>query len=125
MPKTSHMIKNKKIGGEISMARAPNRAKIKNSLMTQLKTKGANVAHFEDLIGDYLVFYDTKKKLQQDIEERGVSFETTSASGHPIVKQNQSVKDLVAVNKQMLVILDKMHLTTDEPTGGEEVDDNL
>lgn len=111
------------------MARAPNPEKIKKnikkSLVAQLEQKGANVAHFMDLIDDYMKFFDIKTKLQQDVETRGVSFETQSASGHPIVKQNQSVKDLVAVNKQMLMILDKMRLTTDEPMGGDKGDDNL
>lgn len=111
------------------MARAPNIEKIKKnikkSLTEQLQQKGANVAHFMDLIDDYMKFYDIKTKLQKDIDERGVSYETCSASGHPIIKQNQSVKDLVAVNKQMLMILDKMKLTTDEPVGGDQGDDNL
>lgn len=48
-----------------------------------------------------------------------------SASGKPITKQNQSIKDLVAVNKQMLMILDKMKLTVDEPTGEETEEDDL
>lgn len=111
------------------MARAPNpenmKKKIKKSLMTQLQQKGADVAHFENMIEDYMKFYDIKNSLQEDISKRGVSFETHSASGHPIIKQNQSVKDLVAVNKQMLMILDKMKLTTDAPVGGDDGDDNL
>ena len=111
------------------MARAPNpenlKKKIKKSLQTQLEQKGANVAHFLDMIEDYMKFYEIKMSLQDDISKRGVSFETHSASGHPIVKQNQSVKDLVAVNKQMLMILDKMKLTTDAPVGGDNGDENL
>lgn len=107
------------------MARAPTKKKIEDSLRDQLKAKEADVAHFEDLICDYLVFWETKKLLQKDIKERGVCYQTNSASGYPITKQNQSVKDLVAVNKQMLTILDKMHLTTDEPIGGESGDDDL
>lgn len=108
-----------------AMPRAPTKKKIEESLRNQLKAKGAEVAHFEDLILDYLTFWDTKKLLKEDINKRGVCYETKSASGYPITKQNQSVKDLVAVNKQMLTILDKMHLTTDEPTGGESGDDDL
>lgn len=111
------------------MARAPNPANlkknIKKSLLMQLQQKGADVAHFENLIEDYMTFYDIKNSLQEDIKKRGVSFETHSASGHPITKQNQSVKDLVAVNKQMLMILDKMKLTTDTPVGGDDGDEDL
>lgn len=105
--------------------RAPTKAKIKDSLIKQLEVKGANVAHFSDMINDFLVFYDIKKQLQMDIKVRGVSFETFSASGFPIIKQNQSVKDLVAVEKQMLSILKELGLTTDKPTGEEIIDDDL
>lgn len=95
-------------------ARAPNKRKIQESLELQLCKKGVNIECFQDLICDYMNLYDIKKELQKDVKKRGVSYETTSASGYPIVKQNQSVKDLVAVGKQMLLILDKLELTTGE-----------
>ena len=105
--------------------RAPSKPKIKESLIKQLEAKNANVAHFQDLIYDYLQLYDTKKMLQKDIKTRGVSYETLSASGVPIMKQNQSIKDLVAVEKQMLSILKEMGLTTDAPTGEDVMNDDL
>ena len=103
----------------------PTKAQIKASLIKQLEAKGANVAHFMDLIYDYMSLYDIKKDLQKDVKERGVAYETTSANGYPIIKQNQSVKDLVAVEKQMLQLLKEMGLTTDEPTGNEMIDEDL
>ncbi|HIR00540.1 MAG TPA: hypothetical protein IAB23_12825 [Candidatus Scybalocola faecavium] len=106
-----------------SSKRAPSRASIKKSLEDQLWKKGASIECFEDMICDYMALYDIKKKLTSDIRKRGVSYETTSASGYPIVKQNQSVKDLVAVNKQMLMILEKLKLTTDTADAG--CDDEL
>lgn len=95
-------------------ARAPNKRKIKESLEYQLEKKGAKIECFEDLICDYMELYDIKKSLQKDIRQRGVSFEALSASGYTITKQNQSVKDLVTVGKQMLLILDRLGLTTEE-----------
>ena len=105
--------------------RAPSKAKIKESLIKQLEVKNANVAHFYDLICDYLVLYDTKKALQKDIKKRGISYKTLSASGVQITKQNQSVKDLVAVEKQMMAMLKEMGLTTDAPTGEDVVNEDL
>lgn len=105
--------------------RAPSKAKIKESLIKQIEVKNANVAHFNDLICDYMVLYDTKKMLQKDIKSRGVSYETTAATGQKIIKQNQSVKDLVAVEKQMMSMLKEMGLTTDAPTGTETVNGDL
>lgn len=119
------MIKNKKVGDNMAKARRPSKAKIKESLIKQLETKGANVPHFIDLIFDYLELYDTKIKLQKDINERGVAYETTSANGYKIIKQNQSVKDVVAVEKQMLSMLREMGLTTDAPTGNDMIDEDL
>ncbi len=101
-------------------ARAPTRSKIKESLELQLAKKGADIECFQDLLCDYMALYDIKKLLNQDIKKRGVSYETSSASGYKIVKQNQSVKDLVAVNKQMLLILEKLKLTTDMDCTDEE-----
>ena len=35
--------------------------KIKSSLIKQLRAKGAETAHFLDIIDDYMEFYDTKR----------------------------------------------------------------
>lgn len=94
---------------------AEKKGDILKSLVSQLQKNQADISAFLDLIDDYMALYDIKKKLKTDIKKRGVSYETTSASGKAsIIKQNQSVKDLVAVNKQMLMILDKLGLTTDK-----------
>ena len=95
---------------------AEKKADILESLKEQLRKKQADISVFKDLLDDYMTLYDVKK--------RGVTFETTSASGKAtIVKQNQSVKDLVAVNKQMLMILDKLELTTKETIKGDDDDE--
>ncbi|MDO4285241.1 MAG: hypothetical protein Q4C60_07865 [Eubacteriales bacterium] len=94
-------------------ARAPARSKIQASLERQLWKQGANIECFQDLIYDYMKLYDVKNLLQKDIKTRGVSYKTMGAGGYEVEKQNQSVKDLVAVNKQMLLILEKLRLTTD------------
>lgn len=104
---------------------AEKKGDILKSLQEQLRMKEADIPAFSDLLDDYMAMYDIKKKLKTDIKKRGVSYETTSASGKAkIIKQNQSVKDLVAVNKQMLMILDKLGLTTDK-TIKEDADDKL
>ena len=104
---------------------AEKKGDILKSLKEQLRKKQADISVFNDLLDDYMGLYDIKKKLKTDIRKRGVSYETDSASGKAIiVKQNQSVKDLVAVNKQMLMILDKLELTTGKTIKDDE-DDKL
>lgn len=114
----SRMMKNKKIG----VKKWPKKKRIYlESLKEQLRKKQADISVFNDLLDDYMTLYDVKKKLKTDIKKRGVTYETMSASGKAkIVKQNQSVKDLVAVNKQMLMILDKLELTTKETIKGDD-----
>lgn len=104
---------------------AEKKSDILKSLREQLEKKEADISVFNDLLDDYMALYDIKKLLKMDVKKRGVSYETTSASGNAtIIKQNQSVKDLVAVNKQMLMILDKLGLTT-EKTIKDESDEKL
>ncbi|SHJ64399.1 Phage terminase, small subunit [Clostridium amylolyticum] len=87
--------------------------KIKESLKKQLEDKGANVEHFSSLIDDYLWYWNQEKAMQKDIKDRGFMFETTSASGYTIEKENPSVKNAVAYNKQKLAILKELGLRTD------------
>jgi len=101
--------------------RQKTRENIRESLIMQLHGMGANVAHFENLIEDYLSFWDTKAKLNEDIKTRGIVYEDFSASGVSMKKNNPSVKDVVTVSRQMLMILDKLGIDTKNvPDGGED-----
>lgn len=91
------------------MSKASN---IKDSLLKQLEDNHANVDHFKSLIDDYLWYWKQEKAMQKDIKERGFSFKTTSASGFPIDKENPSIKNAVAYNKQKLAILKELELNT-------------
>lgn len=83
---------------------------IKKSLISQLENNGANVDHFVGLVEDYIWFCKQEKEMQKDIKERGQSFETYSSSGHPIIKENPSVKNAKMYNDQKLKILKQLGL---------------
>jgi phage terminase small subunit len=87
-------------------------SKIKASLVKQLEDKGANVDHFLSLIDDYIWYWNQEKSMQKDIKERGFTFETTSAAGYTIEKDNPSIKNAITYNKQKLAILKELGLTT-------------
>lgn len=89
-----------------------NEKSIEKSLLDQLKMKGADLDHFNDLVGDYMRFWDIKTKLYEDIKKRGVMFEDNSSVGVKMQKNNPSVKELTSVNKQMLTILEKLDINT-------------
>lgn len=87
--------------------------KIKDSLIKQLESKGADVEHFLSLVDDYVWYFQQEKSMQEDIKIRGHSYKTKSASGYPINKENPSVKNAIMYNKQKLAILKELGLSTD------------
>lgn len=99
------------------------RDKVLNSLLEQLAIKGASVDCFEDLIQDYMSLWDTKNALIADISIRGVMFKDKSSVGIEMMKNNPSVKELVMVNKQMLMLLKELGLSTENAAGGDPDDD--
>lgn len=80
-------------------------SKIKDYLLRTLKVNGTDKPVFIDLVDRYMSMWETSIKLEKDINEKGVSVE--GATGW---KKNDSVAMLVNVNKQMLIILDKLNL---------------
>jgi phage terminase small subunit len=105
------------------MARQKTEKQIRESLLLQLTTKGANVAHFEGLVEDYLTLFRLSKQLKADIKKRGLCYTAVSATGREYEKDNPSVKLLPQYTKAMLTILRELGLTTDEPVA--EEDDQL
>ncbi|MDL2318212.1 P27 family phage terminase small subunit [Eubacteriales bacterium OttesenSCG-928-A19] len=87
---------------------------IKKSLLAQLEAKGASQPHFIDLTMDYMRLWKVKELLVADILERGVSYDDFSSTGTRMMKNNPSVKELQATNRQMLSILRELGLTTDK-----------
>jgi phage terminase small subunit len=88
------------------MADEKLRKKIERAIIKQLKEKSIyQYAHYQDLVNDYMKMWDVKNMLQEDIEERGVSVYWCNGGGQEGYKKNESISELVKVNKQMLKIL--------------------
>lgn len=82
------------------------RRKVELAIEKQLKEKQIYChAHYQDLARDYMEFFDIKTMLQADIKERGVSVKWNNGGGQEGYKKNDSVTELIKVNKQMLTIL--------------------
>ncbi|MFA6867548.1 MAG: P27 family phage terminase small subunit [Clostridia bacterium] len=96
---------------------------VKKDLLDQLEKKKASSNYFIDMVNDYIQFWDIKTDLYKDIKKRGVMYTDVSSVGIPMQKNNPSVKELVNVNKQMLVILDKLDLNTKNVISGEDNDE--
>ncbi|SET55794.1 hypothetical protein SAMN05660297_02757 [Natronincola peptidivorans] len=82
------------------------RKKIERAINKQMKEKKIDKhAHYKDLVKDYLSLWDIKNKLIQDIEFRGVSIKWSNGDSQGGYKKNESISELLKVNKQMLTIL--------------------
>lgn len=93
---------------------AKSEKEIKKSLMEQLRAKGADVAHFEQLIEDYLAYFKIVKKMKADIRKKGLSYKAVSAAGKEYEKDNPNVKALPQYTRAMLAILKELGLTVDK-----------
>jgi len=87
---------------------------IRESLMSQLQAKGADLDHFEALIDDYVTYFELVKKMKADIRKNGLSYEAVSAAGKVYEKDNPNVKLLPQYTRSMLAILKDLGLTTDK-----------
>lgn len=96
---------------------------IRESLLGQLRAKGADIAHFISLVDDYMFLYDQVQRMKKDIKRLGLVYEATSAAGKSYEKENPAVKNIIIYNRQMLAILKELELSTEEAAGA--ADDEL
>lgn len=102
------------------------RKEIQKSLKEQLAVKGADIDLFNDQIQDYMALWDLKERLKDDIEEHGLRLNYSTANGGEVEKDNPSVKQLPMINKQMLMLLKQLDISTDKVTkDGGDADDDL
>lgn len=95
------------------MAKKPTATEIRESLERQLQDKGAYVAHFRDLLDDYMFLHSQLRKLEANVRKNGVTIKATSASGNEYDKENPAVKMAAAYAKEKRQLLQAMGLTTE------------
>lgn len=102
---------------------AEKQTEIRESLIEQLKMKGADVSLYRDLIDQYMWFRRQLAAMRTDIAKRGRTYTAVSAQGKNYEKNNPSVKDALMYSKQMVAILDALGLSTETvkvDPGGED-----
>lgn len=92
--------------------------KIRESLMQQLKTKGADVDLYRGMIDDYCWLLKQEREMMADVRKRGRTYTAVSAAGKEFEKENPSVKNALLYNRQMVSILGALGLDTKTVTGG-------
>jgi P27 family predicted phage terminase small subunit len=86
------------------------REQIRQDLIDQLERQGIYGRHYLDLVEDYMALWDTKNALISDIKKRGVMIKYQNGENQWGYKKNDSVGNLVKVNKQMLELLRELGL---------------
>lgn len=78
---------------------------IRKSLMEQLESRGADISLYKDIVDQYIKNIDLIRQFQADIELRGV-YDAVA------MKDNPSIRNLLATQKQNTALLKSMELST-------------
>lgn len=107
------------------MKRENLRKAVRKSLVEQLRAKGADIDLYKDQVNDYMMMWDLKEQLKDDIKGNGLRMEYKAANGGSVEKDNPSVKQIPLINKQMLMLLKQLDISTDKVVkeGGGDSDD--
>ncbi len=101
------------------------REQIRQDLIDQLERQGVYGQHYLDLIEDYMALWDTKNALIGDIKKRGVMTKYQNGQNQWGYKKNDSVANLVKVNKQMLELLKELGLRAADFEVGSDDDEEM
>ena len=83
---------------------------VKESLISQLRERGADIELNRGLIDDYVFYFQQEKKMQADVRKNGIMIDSISSTGKSYKRENPSVKLAMLYNKQKLAILNKLKL---------------
>ena len=117
--KIAEIEKAKRIDEEIKEKKIAIKEDLENQLIAQNKFG----KQFDDMIEDYLYFFELKERLKYDIDINGIRYPNTGGNGFTTYKPNESVERLQKTNGQMLKILQDLDLKAPEEDG--EGDDLL
>ena len=90
------------------------RSMIRNDLIRQLESKGADTKYYLNLVEDYMFLYDQKEMLQKNIEENGAIVEYVNSRGIPSRKKNEACDMLLKTNMQMLKTLEFLRINPND-----------
>ena len=91
----------------------PTATEIRASLERQLRDKGADVPHFQDLLDDYMYLHTQLKKLEANVRKNGTTVKAVSAAGKEYDKENPALKMAAQYAKEKRQLLQALGLTTD------------
>lgn len=84
--------------------------------------QGKTSEFYQDLVADYIFYWDLKKKLVKDIKDNGIRYKTVNGNGIKVEKANESVINLQKTTATMLKILADLSLKEPMHDGDPEGD---
>lgn len=78
--------------------------------MEQLRLQNKTGKFYEDLVNDYVEYWNLKKKLIADVKKKGIRYETVNGNGITVEKANESIQNLQKTTVTMLKILSDLNL---------------
>jgi len=119
MPATSE---TQKKGGNKRLNLTKQYKGIRKDLIDQLELNGTYGRFYEDLVDDYMRFWETKYHLLNDISNRGVTVEYKNGENQFGHKKNDSIEQVLKVNAQMLRILSELGIKPTQSSVGSDSD---
>ena len=105
------------------MSKKMTAKKIRESLIEQLRSKGADIDALVDRVDDYVKLWEIKEQLQKSIDTDGAIIEECNNVGAMIKKPHPAIKELLGVEKQM--IADAKHLELEPSKIASAEDDEM
>lgn len=87
-----------------------SKKEMEESLKKQLELQNKTSKFYQDLVSDYLFYWDLKKKLISDIKKKGIRYSAVNGNGIKVEKPNESVQNLQKTTATMLKILADLNL---------------
>lgn len=95
---------------------------VRESLLEQLRLQNKTSKFYEDLVNDYMTYWSLKKKLNTDINKKGLRYKTINGNGIEVEKANESVVNMPKITTAMLKILNDLNLK--EPLSESSAEDD-
>ena len=96
---------------------------IKESLIQQLRDKGAEMPLFLELVETYMELYAIEKKLRKDVRTNGIRITKYDKNGNEYEEDNTSVQKAGQLLTRRIALLRQMGLSTN--TCASDEDDEL
>lgn len=101
--------KNKGKGGMKKVTQKSK--KIKESMIEQLRKRGADIPVYLELVDKYIGLTEQMIDMEKNIKKKGRTYEAISAAGKVYEKDNPDVKNILAYHDKRLAILKQLDMT--------------